>query len=132
MRKPYEINFVTNTITVTAAFRKAAGQIGSPEFSVMLQLRGMNMDIVEKTVPKRKNTQITYKMMEKYIELLDEAEQYKAEFAAVKKESKSHKGQYNYVAGWFKERFPSYGKQPERDRNFKIVNVPAENMNNAG
>lgn len=30
-----------------------------------------------------------------------------------------------YVLKWFKKTFPSYGKQPERDADLKIVNTPA-------
>ena len=56
--------------------------------------------------------------------LLEEADKYKAEFAAVKNESTAQNMPYAYVQKWFKKTFPCYGKQPERNENLKIVNTP--------
>ena len=67
----------------------------------------------------------TYDKMQKYIALLDESEKYQKEFAAVLVESRVYDASYAYVLKWFKDTFPSYGKQPERDANLKIVNTPA-------
>ena len=99
--------------------------IGTPEFNTMMQIREMGMTIITKAPAKKKNTKLTYDKMQKYINLLDEAEKYQAEFERVQIESLAYDASYAYVLKWFKKTFPSYGKQPERDANLKIVNTPA-------
>ena len=125
MNKPYAIDFTTNTVTVTKKFLEAAQMIGTPEFNTMMQIREMGMTIITKAPAKKKNTKLTYDKMQKYINLLDEAEKYQAEFERVQIESLAYDASYAYVLKWFKNTFPSYGKQPERDDNLKIVNIPA-------
>ena len=125
MNKPYAIDFTTNTVTVTKKFLEAAQMIGTPEFNTMMQIREMGMTIITKAPSKKKNTKLTYDKMQKYINLLDEAEKYQAEFERVQIESLAYDASYAYVLKWFKKTFPSYGKQPERDANLKIVNTPA-------
>lgn len=125
MNKPYAIDFTTNTVTVTKKFLEAAQMIGTPEFNTMMQIREMGMTIITKAPAKKKNTKLTYDKMQKYINLLDEAEKYQAEFERVQIESLAYDASYAYVLKWFKKTFPSYGKQPERDANLKIVNTPA-------
>ena len=125
MNKPYAIDFTTNTVTVTKKFLEAAQMIGTPEFNTMMQIREMGMTIITKDPAKKKNTKLTYDKMQKYINLLDEAEKYQAEFERVQIESLAYDASYAYVLKWFKKTFPSYGKQPERDANLKIVNTPA-------
>ena len=124
MNKPYAIDFTTNTVTVTKKFLEAASMIGTTEFNTMMQLRQMNLTIVTKA-PAKKKANLTYAKMQKYINLLDEAEKYQAEFERVQIESLAYDSSYAYVLKWFKKTFPSYGKQPERDANLKIVNTPA-------
>ena len=125
MNKPYAIDFTTNTVTITKKFLEAAQMIGTPEFNTMMQIREMGMTIITKAPAKKKNTKLTYDKMQKYINLLDEAEKYQAEFERVQIESLAYDASYAYVLKWFKKTFPSYGKQPERDANLKIVNTPA-------
>jgi len=125
MNKPYAIDFTTNTVTVTKKFLEAAQMIGTIEFDTMMKIREMGMTIITKTPAKKKNTKLTYDKMQKYINLLDEAEKYQAEFERVQIESLAYDASYAYVLKWFKKTFPSYGKQPERDTNLKIVNTPA-------
>lgn len=124
MNKPYAIDFTTNTVTITKKFKEAASMIGTEEFNTMTQLRQMGMTIVIKAPTKKKSGKLTYDKMKKYIALLDEAEKYQTEFDVVLNESKAYDASYAYVLKWFKKTFPSYGKQPERDANLKIVNTP--------
>ena len=67
MNKPYSIDFTTNTITVTKKFLEQASMMGSEAFNIMMQLRQMNMTIITKAPAKRKNAQLTYSKMEKFI-----------------------------------------------------------------
>ena len=125
MTKNYVIDYAKSMITVTKKFHEAAGQIGTDEYSIMAELRKLGMPISVKAPAKKKNTKLTYDKMQKYIALLDESEKYQKEFAAVLVESRAYDASYAYVLKWFKNTFPSYGKQPERDANLKIVNTPA-------
>ena len=123
--KNYSINFATNTITLTQKFAKEASQIGTEAFKTMMELRQLGMTIITKEPVQKKNTNLTYKKMEKYISLLEDAEKYQAEFKAVCAESLAMKVPYVYVQKWFKETFPNYGKLPERNAELKIINTPA-------
>ena len=122
----YAIDFVANTVTITKKFAEAASQIGTPEFHTMIQLREMNMTIVTKAPAKKKNTQLTYKKMQKYISCLEDAEMYQEEFKVICEESKAQPAPYHYVASWFNKTFPNYGKLPERNSNLKVINTPAD------
>ena len=122
----YSIDFVSNTVTVTKKFTEAASQIGTPEFHTMMQLREMNLTIVTKAPAKRKNTQLTYKKMQKYISCLEDAEKYQEEFKVVCEEAKAQPSAYHYVASWFDKTFPNYGKLPERNTSLKVINTPAD------
>ena len=77
--KNYSINFTTNTITITQKFAKEASQIGTEAFKTMMELRQLGMTIITKEPVQKKNTNLTYKKMEKYISLLEDAEKYQAE-----------------------------------------------------
>ena len=123
--KNYSINFATNTITLTQKFAKEASQIGTEAFKTMMELRQLGMTIITKEPVQKKNTNLTYKKMEKYISLLEDAEKYQAEFKAVCAESLAMKVPYVYVQNWFKKTFPNYGKLPERNAELKIINTPA-------
>lgn len=122
----YQINFVTNTVTVTRKFLEEASLIGTDAFNIMLQLRQMNLTIVVKAPAKKKNKALTYAKMQKFISCLDEADKYQTMFDAVRKESKGMPAPYKYVVSWFYNTFPKYGQMPEHDADMRIVNTPAE------
>ena len=124
MNKPYSIDFTTNTVTVTRKFLEAASVMGNNAFETMQKLRAMNLTIVVNCAVKKKNSNLTYAKMEKYISLLDEADKYMEEYETVRKESKAYDAAYAYVLKWFKNTFPNYGKLPERNVDLKIVNIP--------
>ena len=123
--KNYSVDFASNTISITQTFAKEASQIGTEAFKTMMELRQLGMTIITKEPVQKKNTNLTYKKMEKYISLLEDAEKYQAEFKAVCAESLAMKVPYVYVSNWFKKTFPNYGKLPERNAEMKIVNTPA-------
>ena len=123
--KNYEINFATSTITITQKFAKEASQIGTDAFKTMMDLRQLGMTIVTKAPVHKKTSSLTYKQMERYIALLEDAEKYQAEFETVCAESLAMKAPYAYVSNWFKKTVPNYGKQPQRNEKMKIINTPA-------
>ena len=112
--KNYNIDFAKNTITVSEAFMKKAGQLGTTEFTQMMELRKLGMEIVEKETKRHKKPtfQLTYKKMEVFVRCSDDAEALMAEFEHVKEEAKSQHNPCLYVQNWFKQQFPNY---PKRD-----------------
>lgn len=122
----YQIDFVTNTVTVTRKFQAAASQIGTEEFNTMMQLRQMNMTILVKTPNKKKSVALTYVKMQKFISCLDEADKYQRMFDAIRNESKGMPNPYQHVVSWFHKTFPKYGKLLEHDAEMRIVNTPEE------
>ena len=57
--KNYNIDFAKNTITVSEAFMKEAGQLGTTEFTTMMELRKLNMTIVVKEAKPRKKPEFS-------------------------------------------------------------------------
>ena len=133
MRKQngYQINFATNTVTVTRRFLEAAGRIGTEEFNTMLKLREMALIIVMKTPAKKKSSALTYAKMQKFISHLDEADKYQAMFDAVREESLGMPAPYKHVVAWFHKTFPKYGHLPEHDAAMRIVNTPEDYLDAA-
>ena len=133
MRKQngYQINFTTNTVTVTRRFLEAAGRIGTEEFNTMLKLREMNLTIVMKTPAKKKSSALTYAKMQKFISHLDEADKYQAMFDAIREESLGMPAPYKHVVAWFHKMFPKYGHLPEHDAAMRIVNTPEDYLDAA-
>ena len=133
MRKQngYQINFATNTVTVTRRFLEAAGRIGTEEFNTMLKLREMALIIVMKTPAKKKSSALTYAKMQKFISHLDEADKYQAMFDAIREESLGMPAPYKHVVAWFHKTFPKYGHLPEHDAAMRIVNTPEDYLDAA-
>ena len=125
--KNYNIDFAKNTITVSEAFMKKAGQLGTTEFTTMMELRKLNMTIVVKKAKPRKKPefQLTYQKMIHYIKLTENAEALMAEFKHVKEVSMCQNNPYLYVQQWFKEMFPNFPKVPEFTPDKKVVVTPA-------
>ena len=118
----YEINFTTNTITVTKKFREAASIIGTPEFNLMKELRALNMPITERIIKRTcREDRWTFKRMEHFIRNVDGADQYMADYHTLR-------DAYGYmkVWAWFKKTFPNYAATPELSKDHKIVVTPAD------
>ena len=130
--KNYKIDFVTNTITVTKKFAEASSQMGTPEFSMMCELRKMNMRIEVAASSKKKasNNLLTYKKMENFIANVADSESYLEEYNTVKELAKSQNNACLYVNKWFKATFPNYDKIPELDENNLFVNTPVDYAQN--
>lgn len=118
----YEINFATNTITVTKMFREAASIIGTPEFTIMKELRALNMTITERIIKRTsREDRWTFARMAAYIRNVDDADRYMADFNALRDAVS-----YMKVWAWFKVTFPNYAKTPEMDENHRIVVTPLD------
>ena len=125
----YEINFATNTITVTRKFLQEASQIGTDAFTKMRQLQELNMPIaVQEIHRKPKVAKWTFARMERYLLNVEDSEKWTADYTALK-QSASHAE----VWGWFKSNFIRVDRKgnriaPKLTSDHKIMVLPkAEN-----
>ena len=125
----YEINFATNTITVTKAFLEGASQIGTKDYELMMKLRELDMRIVEQVVrhPNRKASW-TIAKMDRYVEKFGNADT-KTKYAELKTSKP-----YPSVWSWFVATFPEYRKG--RKTANKVIPMPNmanhEDLENTG
>ena len=126
----YEINYLNKVVTVSRKFMDAATQINSNEFDLLTQFSDMGLRVLvegRKRRPKPKDGKLpllTFKMMEDYIAMLDDAEDMQKEFESIRESSKSRKGRTQYVNNWFRAIFPRYDEVPEFDEDYRIVHNP--------
>lgn len=124
MRKNYEINFTTRTITITKAFSELAQDPTSKEYQILMTFRKDLPDFsIITSAPKarKKNSKITYDKMIKYITCQKDSTVLLKRFAEVRELSKSTSAPYNFVYKWFNDTFPSYNELPEFDSNGNII-----------
>ena len=116
----YEINFATNTITVTKRFLAAASELGSEAYQTMIELRALGMNICAKEVHRGpcRETRWSVKRMENFLKRVDD-EKHLADFRAVKESSP-----YMTLWAWFKKNIPNYDKVPELNDSHKIIVAP--------
>ena len=126
----YEVNYLNKTVTVSRKFIDAATQINSDEFDLLTRFSDMGLRVLvenRKRHPKPKAGKLpllTYKMMQDYIAMLDDAEDMQKEFESVRESSKSRKDRTQYVNAWFRATFPRYDAVPEFDEDYRIVHNP--------
>ena len=126
----YKVDFVANTITITAAFAKAMQNIESAEYALYSQLMAdiPNLEVVRKThaSPKKcvsKSTgekfkcnqfkNLTYKNMETFIMGLPTAEAYMEEYLFLKNyAAEVQTNGYTIIRRWFVAQFPDFRKNP--------------------
>ena len=121
----YEINFATNSITVTRKFLQEASQMGTEAFKTMKDLLALNMTIVEREI-KRKSPKVpkwSYAEMRNYLEQVENSESWLADFEALKKAVR-----HGVVWSWFKSNFNPVDEKGKRItpklRNHKIIVMP--------
>jgi hypothetical protein len=67
MKTGYNFDQTTNTVTIFSSFAKKASQVSTLEYDILLKLRKDNPNLkIEKEV-KTGKAQLTYKMMEEFI-----------------------------------------------------------------
>ena len=120
----YAIDFVHNTITVTAKFLKEAQVMGTTACETMEEIRHRfpDMRIVEKAPRKASSkAQTTYRNMTAYINCIPDNAKYHNMFDAVKRLSLSANSPATFVKKWFFAMFPDFGKMPVFDMNGKPI-----------
>ena len=125
----YKVDFVANTITITAAFAKAMNDPTSAEYKIIAQIRTdfPEMEIIRKThkTPSKYQTKtgekfncnqfknLTYKNMETFIMGLPSAEAYMEEYLFLKNyAAEVQTNGYTIIRRWFVAQFPEFRKNP--------------------
>ena len=125
----YKVDFVANTITITAAFAKAMNDPTSAEYKIIAQIRKdfPEMEIIRKThkTPSKYQTKtgekfncnqfknLTYKNMETFIMGLPAAEAYMNEYLFLKNyAAEVQTNGYTIIRRWFVAQFPDFRKNP--------------------
>lgn len=99
--REYEINFATNSITVSKKLLDGATQMGTDAFGTMRQLQEMKMPIAVETINRKpKVPKWSYARMDKYVEKVENADKWKAEYQTMK-ETSSHGETWS----WFRKNF---------------------------
>ena len=122
--KDYKIDYTTNTITLTKKFATEAGILGTDAFKTMAALRGLGMTFVVKESKPRKSSNITFKQMKRYIQLVENSSHYMEQFEMIRIEAVCQKNPYQRVLTWFKETFPNFRDLPEFNGENKIIVTP--------
>ena len=122
----YKIDFVNNTLTMSKAFEEALNNPASEEYKLFLQ----GLTIIRKTrrAPKkaRPTKNLTYKHMEQYMSVFQNADELLAQFKVVKKCSQQQPSPYKFVLDWFKAQFPKYKELPDFGNNApKVIDLAA-------
>ena len=132
MKNTYKIDFVNNTLTMSKAFEEALNNPASEEYKLFLQLRAdfPSLTIIRKTrrAPKkvRPTKNLTYKHMEQYMSVFQNADELLAQFKVVKECSQQQPSPYKFVLDWFKKQFPKYKELPDFGNNApKVIDLAA-------
>ncbi len=126
----YEVNYLDKTVTVSRKFMDAATQVNSDEFDLLTRFSDMGLRVLvqgRKRRPKPKDGKLpllTYKMMQDYIFMLDDAEDMQKEFDSIRESAKSRKDRAQYVNKWFRAAFPRYDEIPEFDEDYHVIHNP--------
>lgn len=128
----YKIDFVNNTLTMSKAFEEALNNPASEEYKLFLQLRAdfPGLTIIRKTRHASKkaspNKNLTYKHMEQYMSVFQNADELLAQFKVVRECSQGQSNPYMYVLDWFKTQFPKYKELPDFGSNApKVIDLAA-------
>ena len=117
-REGYKILFGENTVIMNHKFAAAAAKYGTKENLLIKRIRedfpGMKEVVVSgRECDKAKpNHRLTYKNMETYIGVYENAQELLEVFKCVKAMSKAAASPYKYVSDWFKMQFPDYKAVP--------------------
>ena len=118
---------------VTKAFEKQARIFGTPEYREWRAYRQdfPSAQMVTKTIKKntskrtykkpRPTKNLTYKHMEQYMSVFQNADKLLAQFEVVKECSKQQPSPYKFVRDWFEAQFPKYREQPDFSPNASKV-----------
>lgn len=123
-KKNYKINFTAKTITISKIFYKLAQDPANEEYNLLVKFREDFNDfriITETTRTRKKNKQITYDKMVKYISCQPDSTILLKRFAEVRELSKGTSSPYAFVKNWFNATFPAYEELPQFDEKGNLI-----------
>lgn len=124
-----KVDYINKKITFTKAFVRAMNNTNSDEFKIYCEItrRFPKFEVLGRThrSPSKpnKNKRLTYKNMERYIGMYDNADVLLEDFNTVRELSKVQTSCYHFVRDWFVKQFPNYDKLPTRE-NGKLFAEP--------
>ena len=125
----YKYDVINQKMTISKAFADKASRIGTEEYDLVKEVRAANPQIQIYPMSRRTSSRpnrykgMTYKRMEKYIKIFDNANEILEIFERVKYIGSTQRNCYKFVFDWFMKQFPDYGKMPEI-MNGKIYIIP--------
>ncbi len=118
---PYEINWATNTITVSKRFMEASTIIGQGTYATMMELRKLNMPISVREIRRKKTGPMwSTERMEWYLDHVEDSAEYWKKYNVLDGNSRAMKW------GWFKKTFPHCQKLPILTDDLKYKVHPEE------
>lgn len=125
----YKVDFVANTITITAKFAKAMNNPSSIEYKTIAKIRKNfpEMEIIRKThkTPSEYKTKsgetfncnqfknLTCENMENFINGLADSDKYMREYLFIRyRAAKLQTNSYTLIRRWFVAQFPEFRKNP--------------------
>lgn len=124
MKKPYDINWDTNTLTMTKKFAAQANTYGTEAYNLVMDVRskGFHTVIRQETKPRAAcPTRVTFKQMEAILSCMDNADVRLEQLHIVMDMGKGQKNQYEYVRKWFLANYPNYRDIPTFDDKNNII-----------
>lgn len=129
MDNGYFYDIFTNTLIITKEFERKASHINSTEYRTLLTYRQehSNLTVSYWKESHTRKSGISYRDMEKYIELYPDKAERLNQFEAMKKYAKATGKAYPFMKEWFSKTYPDFGKQnPQLDGNgFLTAEEPA-------
>ena len=121
-RRPYRINYTTNTVTITKAFEKAAQEYGSDAYNMLLEFKRAGFAIVRPAQIKHKSRP-SYENMRHYITRCEDNEILLRDYDLIVDLYKDVKGGYSKIYSWFRKECPYYGMRPEFNHDGKVIRM---------
>lgn len=123
MKKPYNLDWETNTLTMTKKFAAEASRYGSQAYNILMDARmnGFRVSIIKEKPRKACPTRVTFKQMETVLTCMDNADERLDQLHTVMDMGKGQKNQYEYVRKWFLANYPNYRDIPTFDDKNNII-----------
>ena len=118
---PYEINWTTNTITVSKRFMEESTIMGQGTYATMMELRKLGMPISVREIHRKKTGPMwSIERREWYLDHVEDSDEYWKKYNALDGNSRATKW------AWFKKTFPHCQKTPVLTDDLKYKVHPDE------
>lgn len=119
--KRYSIDYISNTMTLSTAFEKAANSPTSAEAHLIREIRkDFPTMVIVRSLHRschHPNNRLTYNNMKKYMAVYENSKELLSRFEQVRQLSLKESNPYQFVLKWFKEQFPNFREIPDFSTN---------------